>query len=486
MARPIVLIHGYSADSHDFSAFSKGLQARNINAKDINICDYVSLSNEVTVKDIAEGLDRALLNQAGLKNGETFDAIVHSTGMLVIRCWLTAYGQEVDRERIKRLKHLVGVAPATWGSPQAHKGRTFLGALVKGNRNLGPDFMEAGDRILDALELGSRFTWDLAHADLLGAKPSFDTGANTPWVAVYIGDQPYDGVPSVANDPGTDGTVRWAGCGLNTRKITVDLTKEKQEERFSFSDWAISKKVTRQDVPIMPVPGKNHGTIVQEPDKAMMDHIVKFLQLDTQAAFDVWQQEWPTETFNKIKKARTGDSGNLAAKLLSLIKPAASAQIDGWQQFIVYAKDERGDSIRDYMIEVEASDDGNKWHLMDQMYQNVHPYKGDPGLRCFHIRLGQGLSARNFQIRVKITADTGTEMVGYLGFDSQSDQARTMGRSDMIRKDGPRPFVLEFNNQLPTGGTFFFPFTTTLVEIKLNREPLLNSKPPIVSLKSIS
>ena len=116
MARPIVLIHGYSADSHDFSAFSKELQARNINAKDINICDYVSLSNEVTVKDIAEGLDRALLNQAGLKNGEAFDAIVHSTGMLVIRCWLTAYGQEVDRERIKRLKHLVGVAPATWGS----------------------------------------------------------------------------------------------------------------------------------------------------------------------------------------------------------------------------------------------------------------------------------------------------------------------------------------------------------------------------------
>src|SRR3954468_15600440 len=166
MPRPIVLIHGYSAGGLDFDTLCKQLSKGGIQPIDINVGNYVSLNNEITVKDIAEGLDRALRNNVRLNEEQEFDAIVHSTGMLVIRSWLTNYGASVTHNnRLKRLKHLVGLAPATWGSPQAHKGRTWLGALVKGNREPGPDFLNAGDEVLDALELGSRFTWDLAHLD---------------------------------------------------------------------------------------------------------------------------------------------------------------------------------------------------------------------------------------------------------------------------------------------------------------------------------
>ena len=49
---------------------------------------------------------------------------------------------------------------------------------------------------------------------------------DSAYVAVFIGNTPYDGLSSVANDPGTDGTVRWSGAGLNTRKITIDLTRK--------------------------------------------------------------------------------------------------------------------------------------------------------------------------------------------------------------------------------------------------------------------
>ena len=38
---------------------------------------------------------------------------------------------------------------------------------------VGPDFMEAGDEILFGLELASRFTWDLAHDDLIGEDARF-------------------------------------------------------------------------------------------------------------------------------------------------------------------------------------------------------------------------------------------------------------------------------------------------------------------------
>ena len=232
MARPVVLIHGYSAEGRDFETLKQALVSRGIESKDIAICNYVSLNNEVTIKDIAEGLDRAFrMHQVFGNDTQEFDAIVHSTGMLVLRAWLVNAGAPATNPRLKRLKHLIGLAPATWGSPQAHKGRTWLGALVKGNRQLGPDFLNAGDRVLEGLELGSKFTWDLAHQDLLGPEPFYDNGPDTPYVTVFIGNTPYDGLASVANDPGTDGTVRWSGCSLNARKITIDLTRVPGRQR---------------------------------------------------------------------------------------------------------------------------------------------------------------------------------------------------------------------------------------------------------------
>lgn len=77
--------------------------------------EIVSLNNEI-IKDIAEGLERAF--QVRKLNGE-FDAIVHSTGMLVLRSWLANDGALPGKNpRLARLKHMVGLAPATWGSPQ--------------------------------------------------------------------------------------------------------------------------------------------------------------------------------------------------------------------------------------------------------------------------------------------------------------------------------------------------------------------------------
>jgi hypothetical protein len=149
--------------------------------------------------------------------------------------------------------------------------------LVKGNRQLGPDFLNAGDRVLEGLELGSKFTWDLAHQDLLGPEPFYDNGPNTPYVTVFIGNTPYDGLASVANDPGTDGTVRWSGCGLNARKITIDLTRVPvaNASRLSITPWASD----RLDIPMIPVDGRNHGTLISDPEPGMVDLVADFLKV---------------------------------------------------------------------------------------------------------------------------------------------------------------------------------------------------------------
>lgn len=96
MARPLVLVHGYSADAKAFHPVKEMITAllkeRNIPVFDINVCNYISLNNEITIKDIAEGFDRALGLHERLRGVEEFDAVVHSTGMLVVRAWLVNYG----------------------------------------------------------------------------------------------------------------------------------------------------------------------------------------------------------------------------------------------------------------------------------------------------------------------------------------------------------------------------------------------------------
>jgi len=130
MANPIILLHGYSDKGQSWQPWRARLLAQDPERR-VLVCTYQSLVNEVSIKDIAEAFDRALTTRGGLNPDEPFDAIVHSTGMLVLRAWLAT-----DPARVKRLKHLVALAPATYGSPLAKKGRSWLGAIFKGNRHL--------------------------------------------------------------------------------------------------------------------------------------------------------------------------------------------------------------------------------------------------------------------------------------------------------------------------------------------------------------
>ena len=472
MPRPLVLVHGYSADAEAFHPVRDMLEENGISATDINICNYISLNNEVTIKDIAEGFDRALANHPALKNaGQDFDAIVHSTGMLVVRSWLINYGDDLStNKRLKRLKHLVGLAPATWGSPQAHKGRTWLGALVKGNKKLGPDFLNAGDEVLRGLELGSSFTWDLACWDLVGDKPFYDKGGDTPYVAVFIGNEPYEGLSSVANDPGTDGTVRWAGCALNTRKITIDLTRAGIDgKRARISQWADD----RLDVPMIAVDGKNHATIIAEPDPEMIKLVLGFLRVNDERSHTDWHagaQAYSNKAVPKMRVnpgAHAAGIGAEAQKLLDhLIGRQVGTEMEGWQQFVIHARDEWGDGISDYLIDVLKKENG-EWVPFAEMYTDVHAYGGDPSYRCFHLRLPSGISSSGTPVMVRINASTGTELMAYRAYGTED-----LGAGKSLAA-GAKPVEIDITRLDDSGqGTLFFPFTTTMIEIVLNREPL--------------
>ena len=422
---PIVLIHGYSDTGAGFETWARILRDR---GHTVHVCTYESLTNEITVKDIAEGLDRALRTCAGLEADQKFNAIVHSTGMLVLRSWLTTYPKRRDR-----LVRLIGFAPATFGSPVARMGRSWLGSIVKGNKNEGPDFLEAGDRILDALDIPSPFTWDLAHRDLFCEPEFYGPDASTPYVFVFCGTQMYRGFRRFVNSPGTDGTVRIAGCGLNARKFDIDLsrrpelvgTPQEGDPRITIS------RNRAVEFPVWLMEGMTHGTILSEPTRELQDLVHRALSVDTLDRYNQWSR-----TANSMTR-QTRDS------------------LPQWQQFIVHAVDERGDPIPDYQIELYSTEDDEPLDLP----LDPDIYKGDTSYRAFHIDV-RDLVDRVGSLYVKVIAKSGSALVDYRGFKIKD-----------LPGQGLWDAVVPITVSSEDGTNFFQPFTTTLIELTLNRDP---------------
>ena len=82
--RPLILLHGYSADGNAFAKWRTVLCEAGWTAEQLCTVSYESLTNDVSVRDIAEGFDKVLRQRVGLADDEPFDVMVHSTGMLVL------------------------------------------------------------------------------------------------------------------------------------------------------------------------------------------------------------------------------------------------------------------------------------------------------------------------------------------------------------------------------------------------------------------
>jgi hypothetical protein len=441
--RPIVLVHGYSDKGASFKTWCDALGRAGYDATTIHLGNYISLSNEITIRDIAEGFDRALRASA-LRDDQPFDAIVHSTGMLVVREWLAGTIGTIDRpelaaERQARLKHLIGLAPATFGSPIAHKGRSWLGAIFKGGRQPGPDFMEAGDQVLRGLELGSAYTWDLAHRDFLGESAIYGRTAATPYPFVFVGLKDYGWLRRAVTEPGTDGTVRWSGVGFNSRKVRVDLTVEPtRRRRIAIEPW---KNV---HVPVVFVADYNHSTILRDPEADLVKMVLEALEVKTGPEYQRWE-----------KKHRP--ASDAALKRRDAVR---------WQQFIVHAIDERGDGISDYFLQVGGVTDG-RFRALTGFDLDVHAFREDPSYRCFHVNLDRLKAERLPNLALRVIAESGTELVAYQGFHPRSG---VVPRGDEAAKWDA---IIQFDATIGARDVrFFSPYTTTLVELRMNREPM--------------
>lgn len=468
----VLMIHGYSAAGRDFFPWKQALEDAGIPSDVIEVGNYVSLNNEVTIKDLGEGFDRALrLSKFASEipgNAWTFDAIVHSTGMLVLRQWLTSdpYQPGDPRSRIGRLKHLVGLAPATFGSPQAKKGRSWLGALVKGAKELGPDFLNAGDLVLDGLELGSKYTWDLATKDMTCTTPFYDKGPDTPYVAVFIGNTPYTGLAALASAPGTDGTVRWAGCAMNTRKVSLDFRRHPQldpndpTKRCAISDWSTA----RAAAPIIAVDGKNHGTILAEPDPQVVQMVRDFLAISAAGAYDQWEAQalaFGAPSMAKMDQSSGGGSDGA-----------------GWQQLVIHMVDDHGDGVTDYNLQIYIGDSLDQSN--DPQFPSVpliaNAYTSDNSYRCFYIHLTKDMLTLDNgsgpkKMWLELIASTGSALIEYEAYTGSPQDPQRLAMTSHDPSDN-LPVKMDITALTEGGASLLYPYTTTLLEIFVEREPM--------------
>jgi hypothetical protein len=293
--------------------------------------------------------------------------------------------------------------------------------------------------VLDALELASRFGWELSHADLFGSESFYDSKRTTPYVFVFCGARGYRGLAALANSPGTDGTVRWAGCALNSRKVVLDLSADCADDaRVQVVAW------TQDDVPMHPIANVDHGSILSAPPPALTQMVIDALRVSSRPTYAAWCE-----------------------RAEAVVRATREAMVP-WQQFVVRAVDERGDGIRDWNLQFGLRDGTT----LEPFTQDVHVYGGDPSYRSFHVNLSRLkdsalLRGRGRRLTAQLYASTGTQRVLYSGalVDTAGVEAPNRG--------GTWYGSLDLSSVLPGGAVrFFHPFTTTFIELRLDREPL--------------
>src|SRR6185436_6426204 len=222
---------------------------------------------------------------------------------------------------------------------------------------------------------------------------------------------------------------------LNSRKIEVDLTRRPDEKtsRVTFAPW------THVDAPVTFVAGRNHGSIMSKPQETMIGLVKDALRVGSAEEYTAWKEAADRACPTPERK---------------------------FQQFVVHLTDERGDGVTDYNIELYTQRGGED-SFLDGFDYDVHAYARDKSYRCFHADIGK-LTDGLDSLFLRLTASSGTILVGYSGFSS-SPMPPPRGRRDSEMAE----FHLDLSGRLQTAEfKFFFPFTTTLIEICIDREPL--------------
>ena len=388
--RDVLIVHGWSDTSKSFSPLVNFLRNAGFNAMGLWLGDYISLDDDVKIEDVAKRME--VLVREKLASGQLkapFDMIVHSTGGLVARQWIsTYYLGDVGKCPVKRL---VMLAPANFGSKLASMGQSMLGRVLKGWNN----WFHTGKEMLASLELSSPFQWQLVQRDLLVPDGESDGRAvyseEGVWPFVLTGTHPYpSALRQIVNEDGADGTVRAAAANLNTRGITIDFAKDENNPELRF--WRNRSSAV---FPFAILPDRTHASIIDpaapdiEAEAATQQRlgalILRALNCETFADYQQIAAEW-----HQISEdtAALADNDTARAKLF-LGGDKSQEFFHQYIQVNVQVVDDHGADVTDFVIEFSGPDwkrnDGPTVYFHREVLEHVHTNSYNAAYRCLFV-----------------------------------------------------------------------------------------------------
>ena len=447
-----VIIHGWSDCSESFVRMKQFLIDNGMGTVEtIYYADYESREDNITYEDVIDGLydrfkEKGFIDKDGnpLKN---LNVIVHSTGGLVIRHFIAEYySHRIDKCPVKKI---IMLAPANFGSPLAHYGKSLLGMLFKGRYKFG-DMFEVGRKLLNGLELASPYQWKLAHRDILIKEPYYNPEQIQTFI--FVGAKGYGGLRKFVNKKGTDGTVVVSGTNLNSVKFSVNFAGE--EEKISFV-------YPKTDTAFCVLKNYDHGSIVEDvrPDKTSRigQFLLEALRVKTPQDFKDLKEKLKTITQETYRDKeiyqqffiRTVDDHRMPVKDYTL-------------EFFVYRYKDRYVS-KGEVIKKRMSNKEIEWS------QKVHSYITDE----FHNNLTDP-SYRRFLVGLKGLRKLLKECYQDIGDVILSVKIHIPKVDEGIYYDTKKLkniFLLRTENGEIVEGkpSLFYPNTTTLMELMVNR-----------------
>lgn len=411
MSRQVAILHGWSDKSESFKPLAKFLKRNGYSTVPIFLGDYISLRDDVKIDDVAKRMEEVVREKMAKPTGSrerlnsSFDLIVHSTGGLVARCWISMhYGA-----RSCPVRNLVMLAPANFGSKLAHKGRSMLGRVFKGWRT----GLETGEEMLHALELSSSFQWELAQSDLFTPPGVAETDAPVIYGPdrvrpfVIVGTHPYTELTAkLTNENGSDGTVRVAAANLNAYGMTVDFSGDPQRLiQPQVTAWE-KRGGDQGRFPLAVLPDRTHGDIVR-PDEPGLSKVPKVqaqlgqlilqaLQMNTAQQYSKAVQDWQAVSLETRTYAGASDDAQKHRDQTFKKRNTPPEYFHEYYQIFVRAEDEFGVEIPDYFVSF-MPEPKRGWFSLgsslpkesvffhDEVLEDTHVFGRAKSNRCFFL-----------------------------------------------------------------------------------------------------
>lgn len=387
MAGPaqVAIVHGWSDSAKSFLNLRQFLIANGYQATQIWLSDYVSTDDDVRIEDVAARMDHVI---GGLirekKLASPFDMIVHSTGGLVAREWITRF--YFEREQPCPVRRLVMLAPANFGSRLASMGKSMIGRLAKGWDN----WFQTGTEMLSGLELASAYQWRLARRDLFAGENDATSpyGPDKVMPFVIIGSRGYPkGLRQIVNEHGSDGTVRCCAANLNVSGFTIDFSR--QGVYPDVSEW--TPRGSDLEFPFLVLPDRDHSSII-DPLKVTSNagtsgelggQILAALACDTEQDYRTIAADW---------SARTEAVSDLAvdgAVQAAFVRDAPAAEsFHQYMQIVTRVLDDHGQPVPDFFVEFFSPDyreNQEAIYFHTEVLEHVHVNSANANMRSFYV-----------------------------------------------------------------------------------------------------